>query len=821
MEMIEDEELRELFRIESEEHIQIIEKGFLDLEKNPKDYETLHLIFREAHSMKGASRMLGISDIESIAHILEEVLGKASRGEFEITSEFIDTYYVALDAIKNLVHEAVTGESMDVDVVSVLDKLLANKPGEPASEKLSVISQSKESTTTNTNKKESKPEEEQKQESGQEIKEVREEKVVVQEIQSSPKIEEQIPAKTEISEIDKIIESKKASIVNSPPTVTKKEENKQKKSTDPKKMDTMRVEPAKLDALMVQSGELIVTKNRISNRVKEAGEIQYIYEETIRTVLESSTIITQIEKDPNLSPKIRFLVSQLMEVYEKQSNKYEILGQAIKDLKKVLTHDVTRLSMTALKIERSIYNIRMLSLNNVFTIFHRTVRDLSRETGKNVQLVIEGGDSTVDKQILEDLKDPLMHIIRNSVDHGIESKEDRAKSGKPEIATIQLIGKTLSDMVIIEINDDGKGIDIEKVKEKAIQKGLYTSDELEQFDTKRIFNIIFHHGFSTRSEVSSLSGRGVGMDVVKSFVEKFRGDIETESELGRGTTFRLKLPIKFSTTNVLIVSVANQKFGIPTENVILTKTIHFKDIFIMEGKNSVMMGNEPVYVVGLENYLELEESSKSKKKNQVSSPCILLRSESMKFALLVDAVIEKNEVIIKSFEGIIKRVRNVMGVTILDSGEVCIILNPKDLVDSILKKSSLLIEKPTETANFQTDKILLIDDSLITRVQVKRILESENYQVDLGVDGKDGWEKLRTDTYKCVVTDVEMPNMDGIQLTQKIKSSPKHQDIPVIILTSFGSEAHIQKGIEAGASAYLIKSKFDRKDLIEAVQRVL
>ena len=827
IEMIEDEELRELFRIESEEHIQIIEKGLLDLEKNSKDYETLHLIFREAHSMKGASRMLGISDIESIAHIFEEVLGKASRGEFEITGSFIDTYYEALDAMKNLVSEAVTGEKTDVDVVAILDKLLSNKPDESNVSSATIISRTKEAPPTQVDSTSTpsivnvtptpitapvsqpldvKPEISPEKESS-----------VIQ-IEEPKKVSE---TKQELSEIDKIIESKKASIVNSPPTVAKKEDPKDKKNTEQKKMDTMRVEPAKLDALMVQSGELIVTKNRISNRVKEAGEIQYIYEETIRTILEGTKILTQIDKDSTLSPKIRFIVSQLMEVYQKQSLKFELLGQSIKDLKKVLTHDVTRLSMTALKIERSIYNIRMLSLNNVFTLFHRTIRDLGRETGKNLQLIIEGGESTVDKQILEDLKDPLMHIIRNSVDHGIESKEDRSKAGKPEIATVQLIGKTLSDMVIIEITDDGKGLDVEKIKEKAIQKGLYTQEEIEQFDNKRIYNIIFHHGFSTRSEVSSLSGRGVGMDVVKSFVEKFRGDIETESELGRGTTFRLKLPIKFSTTNVLIVSVANQKFGIPTDNVILTKTIHFQDVFIMEGKNSVMIGNEPIYVVGLENYLELEETSKSKKKNQTSSPCILLKSESMKFALLVDAVIEKNEVIIKSFEGIIKRVRNVTGVTILDSGEVCIILNPKDLVESILKKSSYRSEEPREETPIQIDKVLLIDDSLTTRVQVKRILESENYQVDLGVDGLDGWEKLKQDTYRCVVTDIEMPNMDGIELTQKIKSSSKYQNIPVIILTSLGSEAHIKKGMEAGASAYLVKSKFERRDLLDAVQKVL
>lgn len=825
VEMIEDQELRELFQIESEEHIQVIEKCLLTLEKNPEDYDTLHLIFREAHSMKGASRMLGISDIESIAHIFEEVLGKASRGEFKITSKQIDVYYEGIDAIKKLVNEAVTGEESDVDVILVLDKLLESKNDVISNgiEKNEIIS--KKVLKEETNKPEEiidpiKPIEV----SPEVIKSEANEKIKTEPAISNPiseVIETPLPSKhlpTEIKpEIDKIIESKKASVVDTPSKKISESESQKPISSDPKKVDTMRVDPSKLDALMIQTGELIVTKNRILNRVKEVSDINYSYEELARTLQETKNLLSNFSKQTDLTTKQKFFITQLQDLSNKESIKLDILEGNIHKLKKNLGNDTTRLSQTSVKIERRIYNLRMLPLSSVFNLFHRTVRDLSRETGKNVQLITLGGETTVDKQILEDLKDPLMHIIRNAVDHGIEDKNNRLKSGKEELSTITLSGKSQSDTIIIEIRDDGKGLDLEKIKSKAIEKGLYTADELNNMDKKRIYSIIFQHGFSTQTNVSNLSGRGVGMDVVKSFVEKFKGDIETESELGIGTSFRLKLPIKFSTTHVLIIAVGNQKFGFPTDNVILSKTIHPKDIFILEGQATVVIENEPVRLVHLANYLEISQV----KTKAILSPtaCLFIQSDGVKLAIAIDAVIEKQEVIVKVFEGILKRVRNVSGATILDSGEICIVLNPKDLVKTILHKNISVIVEEIPTTETVLKKILVVDDSLTTRVQIKRILETEGFSVDLGVDGEDGWNKLSSGEYGLVVSDMEMPKMNGLEFTKKIKDSTKLKNTPVIILTSLGSEENIKQGMDAGADAYLIKTKFDRKDLLQIIKR--
>jgi len=817
--MIEDQELRELFQIESDEHIQVIEKCLLTLEKNPHDYDILHLIFREAHSMKGASRMLGLSDIESIAHIFEEVLGKASRGEFQITPKQIDIYYEGLDAIKKLVNEAVTGESSDVDVVTVLDNLIESK---------NAINLNTKSTETKANI--IKVEEQVKPEPtpiiADKVKQEKFEDTIITpevKVEPPPKVEHlptpipTSPPKPEANnQIDKIIESKKASVVDTP---SKKDTEQDKKpvSAEPKKVDTMRVDPTKLDALMIQTGELIVTKNRILNRVKEVGDVYYSYEELLRTIQETRNLLSNFSKQSDLSPKHKFFLTQLQELNSKETNKLEVLEENINRLKKNLSTDTTRLSLTSMKIERRIYNLRMLSLSSVFSLFHRTVRDLSRETGKHVQLIIEGGETTVDKQILEDLKDPLMHVIRNAVDHGIEDKETRVSLGKPELATITLFGKSHSDTVIIEIKDDGKGLDVEKIKAKALEKGLYNKDELSLMDNKRIFSIIFQHGFSTQSNVSNLSGRGVGMDVVKNFVEKFKGDIDTESELGKGTRFRIKLPIKFSTTHVLIISVGNQKFGIPADNVILSKTIHPKDIFILEGQSTVIIEKNPVHLFQLANYLEISQIKP--KKITAPTPCLFIQSDDIKLALVVDAVIEKNEVIIKSFDGILKKVRNVSGATILDSGEICIILNPKELVKTITKTSiSLLVE--TETKEEKNFKILVVDDSLTTRVQIKRILETEGFDVEIGVDGEDGWNKANLEKFSFIITDMEMPRLNGLEFTKKIKQSEKLKDIPVVILTSLGSEENIKQGMDAGADAYLVKTKFDRKDLLQIIKRL-
>ncbi|HMW05846.1 MAG TPA: hybrid sensor histidine kinase/response regulator [Leptospiraceae bacterium] len=817
--MIEDQELRDLFQIESEEHIQVIEKCLLSLEKNPQDYDMLHLIFREAHSMKGASRMLGISDIESIAHILEEVLGKASRGEVQITSNHIDIYYEGLDAIKKLVNEAVTGESSGIDVVTVLDRLLESKNNfAPVTDSKG----GKPQVITTIEKKEtqeSKPKEEIIQTPEKEIKS--EEK-----IEEKPKLEtppnsviKPNPPKEEPinSDIDKIIESKKASVVDTPSAKKEIETDKNKQQVDSKKTDTMRVDSSKLDALMIQTGELIVTKNRILNRVKEVGDAYYSYEELYRTVQETRNILSNFINQNDLSPKHKFFLNQLQEINTKQTEKLEILEENISQLRKNLSNDTTRLSMTSMKIERRIYNLRMLSLSNVFSLFHRTIRDLSRETGKNVQLEIIGGETTIDKQILEEIKDPLMHILRNAVDHGIEAKEERIKNGKPELATITLFGKSHSDTVVIEIKDDGKGLDVEKIKNKALEKGLYSQEELNQMDQKRIFSIIFQHGFSTQSAVSNLSGRGVGMDVVKNFVEKFKGDIETESELGKGTTFRIKLPIKFSTTHILIISVGNQKFGFPTENIVLSKTIHPKDIFILEGRSTVIIEKQPVHLVQLSQYLEISQI-KPKKLN-APTPCLFIQSDGMRLALAVDAVIEKNEVIIKSFDGILKKVRNVSGATILDSGEICIVLNPKELMKTITKTNMTVA---VETLEIESKKIhaLVVDDSLTTRVQIKRILESEGYIVEVGIDGEDGWTKLKSGNFDLVVTDMEMPKLNGLEFTKRIKNSNTYAETPVIILTSLGSEENIKQGMDAGADAYLVKTKFDRKDLLQIVKRL-
>jgi two-component system chemotaxis sensor kinase CheA len=785
--MIEDKELSDLFKIESEEHLNAIENGLLSIEQNPKDYEVLHVIFREAHSMKGASRMLGVSDAETISHILEDQLGKASRGELELNSSIIDRFYVGIDAIRKIVDEAITGHHSYVNVLDIVDILNGKSEiTRPRTKKEPIKTESKKEST------ELDPIPNQTLETHSEDS-----------LSLEDKTESEIPPKQN----ENSSEPMKKPITQNEEIGTKT------------KIESMRVDPSKLDVLMVQTGELTVAKNRITNRVKEIDNILNQFSESNKSLVTGKKLLQEITSLTQINQPIKpYLLKDLEEFFNLQREKMEHLGDLLLNLKKTSTNDSTKLDLISVRIEDGIQNIRMLPLSTVFTLFNRTVRDLSRITGKEIKFVIDGADTTADKQIVEELKDPLMHLIQNAIDHGLETPSEREKAGKPLVGTLKLSGRSRNNSIIIELSDDGKGLNANIIKEKAIQKGLYSKEELDSMPENEIHMIIFQHGFSTRAEVSNLSGRGVGMDVVKTFVDNMKGTIEIESTKGIGTIFRIRLPIRFSTTHVLIAGIAGRKYAIPTEYVILSKNINISEIFTIEGKSTYLLGEEPISIVDLKDYLEIDSIKNATHKT--ISPCIFILSNSHKVGLIVDDVLDKQEVIMKPLGSILKKVRNVSGGTILESGEVCIILNPRDIMKSVLSKNiPFLMKKTTE---FSTKKkVLVVDDSLTTRVQIKRILESANYEVTLSVDGREAFEKLQQKDFHAMVTDYEMPNLNGIELTKKVRKLSEFKSFPILILTSLGKEEHIKSGMEAGADAYLIKSNFDQNELLKTLKRLI
>ncbi|MCB1177775.1 MAG: hybrid sensor histidine kinase/response regulator [Leptospiraceae bacterium] len=800
--MIEDEELSNLFQVESEEHLNKIEEGLLEIEKDPNDLDTMHIIFRAAHSLKGAARMLGIQDIETLSHLIEDQLGKASKGEYEVTSSQIDRFYYSIDMIRKLVDEAITGDPAGVDVIKTIDILQekAEIPGQ--GQKLKKIVSKDHLISIEI------PEQEFEGKTFSENATYEE----YQEESSISKIEQ-----AEISEVpsenkdDKTQEPVKDNKIPIEPVKIKS------KSSEKVKHDTMRVESHKLDSLMVQTGELIVTKLRIGRRLKDIEDIKFSFEEFQKLNQEAKQVYKFLENKEYDKDSALTLLSNL---YKKVREKTDLIEKSLEELQKKVSNDSTKLDLITGKLEDGIQNIRMLPLSSVFNLFNRTVRDLAREAEKDIEFKIEGGDITADKQIIEEMKDPLMHLIRNAIDHGIENKEERELHSKQSPASLILSAKNRNNVILIELKDDGKGIDKEKVKSKALEKNLFTKEELEVMDEKSIYQIIFMHGFSTRSEVSEISGRGVGMDVVKTFIDDMKGTIDIHSEKGKGTIFSLHLPMSFSTTHVLIIEVENQIFGLPIDYVVLSKIILVEDIFTLEGENTINIEGEPIPITFLKNRLELKEDHS---KLTHSYSCITISDGIKKLGLLVDRIVDKQEVIMKPLGGFLQKVRNVSGGTILESGEICIILNPKELLYSKTNK----VKESIHPGNINTslkhieEKILLVEDSGTIRTQILRILENNNFKVDTAIDGRDAFEKISKNSYSLILTDVEMPNMNGFELTKKIRSIYKMEDLPIVILTTLASQENIHAGMEAGANAYLTKSSFDQKTLVDTIRRFL
>ncbi|WP_202803656.1 hybrid sensor histidine kinase/response regulator [Spirulina subsalsa] len=471
-----------------------------------------------------------------------------------------------------------------------------------------------------------------------------------------------------------------------------------------------------------------------------------------------------------------------------------------------------------------------MPLSNIFQLFPRTVRDLAREQGKEVELIIEGGDTTADKRILEEMKDPLMHLIRNAVDHGVEPPEERERAGKSRQAHIWIKGYQTTSNIVIEVSDDGSGLNPETIKKTAVERGLYREEELATMTLNQVYNLIFLPGFSTQKFVTEVSGRGVGLDVVHTNVERLKGTLQVESTLGKGSTFRIQLGTTLATANVLLVSIHGIPHAIPIEFVETTLLVALEDIFTLEGRETIALNNQAVSVAHLANLLELKVSAfdqlneTHERQQHQGLPCVLIKIGDDRLGLFVDELLDTQDVVLKPQSKLLKRVRNIAGATILGTGEVCMIVNPVDLMKSIQKSTRRATVAPVNNPKDKARKkqvILLAEDSITIRTQEKRILEGAGYEVVTAVDGLDGWNKLKSRPFDAIVSDIQMPNLNGLELTTRIRQNKEYNELPIILVTSLASEEDRRRGVEAGANAYITKDSFSQDILLETLQRLV
>lgn len=753
------------FDVEARERIQTINRHLLAIEHDPtspKTTATLEAILREAHTLKGTARGLSLTNVELFAHRLETALIRLQGSPATVTTATFDPLYQAADALGALVREAV-GQSLPspLDLAGIFARL----------EQVGTITTSPQPAPTDAP-----------------ILVAEQPTVIATQPSNSPVLD----AAPGVQKAERVVE------------------------------ETVRVTISKLDALMAQVGELQVTRIGAESRVTELTELLEtleIWESHWRKVRPESRKLLDSLKN-QAGPESRSVVA-LGEWLDASEDRIRSTHGHLTDLKRSVVSDGRRMAQVAADLQEDVRRVRMLPISTVFEVFPRMVRDIARSLGKDVALEIQGGENEMDRSVLEQVHGPLVHLIRNSVDHGLESPQTREAAGKPRRGTIKLSAAQRGGSILVEISDDGGGIDLAKVRAGAVKKGLLTPEAAASLTDQEALWLIFRSGLSTRSEVTDLSGRGVGLDVVRENVEKLGGLIDVDTKLGHGSRFSVSLPLTVATTLCLLVEAGGQTFAVPVHNVIRLARVRPEQVGQAAGRVVIPVDGRPLPLTRLADTLELPSTPRSGMRM-----AMILGSAESRIAFEVDGVLGAQEVVIKSLPRPFVRLKRVAGATILGTGQVVVILNVADLLrmaNFTTRRVAPRLEtvKTDLTPVVESRVVVVADDSFTTRSLVRGILEGAGYTVKTAADGLDAWKILDAGGCDLLVSDIEMPNMTGYELTTKVREHPTMKHLPVVLVSSLDAPQDRERGIKAGADAYIVKGQFDQQSLLATVGRLV
>ncbi len=589
--------------------------------------------------------------------------------------------------------------------------------------------------------------------------------------------------------------------------------------------DTVRIASSRIDALMTQVEELLGFKFNMAHVVGELREARKAVGQWDRA------------RGMGLHAPLALQIERGAMLRERQ----DIDGQFIKTLADKL-HQLTR---TAESEQRAlaamldgllddIKQVLMLPTATLFEWMPKLVRDLARDSGKRVDLRISGESLEIDRRVLDQLKVPLMHLLRNAVDHGIETPAERRLAGKPESGTISVDAVAQSNnTVLLSIRDDGRGAAPEQLKQRAAKLGLVHAEALARMDDAAALALMFESGLSTSAILTDVSGRGLGLAIVREHIERLGGRVSAERTAPNGICFRLTLPTRLANFHGLLLTQSEQHFVMPSAQVDSVLRIKPTDIKTVENRATVLLSGQVVPLVPLAGLMGLASVAPAPRHPAASADtpltAVVVNGSGRRVAFVVDAVLGGRDVLVRALGPQLRRVRHLSGATILGSGQVVPILNPADLL-----KAAYLAPPPPPAIHTKTQKtpdefaavadskaILVVEDSITSRALLKNILETAGYRVSCAVDGLDGLTTLHSDTFDLVVSDVEMPRMDGYALTQRIRGDTKLAELPVILVTALDTREHKERGIEVGANAYIVKSSFDQSNLLDAIRRLV
>ncbi len=781
------QEIMEDFLIEAFEMNEQLDQDLVELEHNPEDLDLLNRIFRVAHTIKGSSSFLNLNILTHLTHNMEDVLNRARKGEIKITPDIMDVVLRSIDLMKTLL---VTIRDTGSDTNNGKE----NEIEEAVKQLQAITSQNLESAKETSGTKETP------KEVKEEIKEKTKEEVKANKTPTTENTSSDNPLADE-PDLDytnmsaEEVEAEIERLLNKRQEADKERRAQKKQEAKPKQEVAPTKEAPKTETPKAPKTE---TKAKAKADTEENKAPSIGVEQTVRVD------VRRLDHLMNLIGELVLGKNRLIRIYSDVEERYD--GEKfLEELNQV----VSSISAVTTDLQLAVMKTRMQPVGKVFNKFPRMVRDLSRELGKSIELIIEGEETELDKSIVEEIGDPLIHIIRNSCDHGIEPLEERRRLNKPETGKVQLSAYNEGNHIVIKISDDGKGLDPVMLKEKAIEKGVISERDAEGMSDREAFNLIFKPGFSTAKVVSNVSGRGVGMDVVKTNIEKLNGIIEIDSEVGVGTTQKLKIPLTLAIIQALLVGVQEEYYAIPLSSVLETVRISQDEIYTVDGKSVLRLRDEVLSLVRLSDIFKVDAILESNSDVYV----VIIGLADQKIGVIVDYLIGQEEVVIKSLGYYLKNTRGIAGATVRGDGKITLIVDVgamMDMAKSIKVNITTLMNESenTKSKNSPSDYIVLaIDDSSTDRAIIRKCLKPLGITLLEATNGLEGLEILKNGDKipDAILVDIEMPKMDGYTFASEVRKYNKFKNLPLIAVTSRVTKTDRMRGVESGMTEYITK----------------
>ncbi len=766
-----DASLFELFTLEAEAQTQVLSAGLLALERNPTQADHLEACMRAAHSLKGAARIVGVNAGVSVSHVMEDCLVSAQEGRLHLLPEHIDALLMGTDLLMRIATPGATVPQADVDgYVALMNNMVSDDPAMKAMLVPTALPSLEDILLANAQS-------------------------LVTSLQSAQ---------------DSAAEELAASVVEPAPDPALKAEGPGERRVAETGERVLRVTAERLNNLLDLSSKSLVETQRLKPYLAAMQRVKRTQTGATRA-LDSLEALLGANTDPDAQKAL--------------DEARRLLGEA-QHLLIQQTADLDEFGWQASQRAQLLYDTalacRMRPFADVLAGQARMVRDLGRSLGKQVRLEIDGEKTQVDRDVLEKLEAPLTHLLRNAVDHGIELPAQRLACGKPAEGLIQLKASHQAGLLVVELIDDGAGVDLERLRLSIIERKLSPAETAAQLSEEELLSFLFLPGFSMRDKVTEVSGRGVGLDAVQHMIRQLRGGVEMDQRAGQGSRFHLEVPLTLSVVRSLVVDVGGEAYAFPLAHIERMRDVRADEIVQLEGRQHFWHEERHVGLVAATQLLNRPASQHSEDVLKV----VVIRERDAVYGVAVERFIGERTLVVLPLDPRLGKVQDISAGALLDDGSAVLIIDVEDMLRSVEKLLNTgrleRIDRRSRQADTRVRKrVLVVDDSLTVRELERKLLLSRGYEVAVAVDGMDGWNALRGEDFDLLITDIDMPRMDGIELVTLVRRDSRLQSLPVMVVSYKDREEDRRRGLDAGADYYLAKASFHDDALLDAVVELI